>query len=59
MSGSVGKVAAERNQKALIELVAQPGNGTSSKILISSSIYNIDINMLIHIPSFDRRMRGL
>jgi hypothetical protein len=27
MSQSVGKVAAERNQRILLELAAQPGNG--------------------------------
>lgn len=27
MSGNVGKIAAERNQKALMELAMRPGNG--------------------------------
>ena len=27
MSGTVGKIAAERNQKALMELAMRPGNG--------------------------------
>jgi hypothetical protein len=36
MSQGIGKIAAERNQRMLAELVAKPGNGENSAALNDS-----------------------
>jgi hypothetical protein len=39
MSGTVSKIAAERNQKALLELATKPGNGKRRFLFTSSTVH--------------------
>ena len=50
MSGSVSKIAAERNQKALLELATKPGNGKHRILSMPSALYERHTALLALLP---------